>query len=134
MESTAGPQPLRLVLVGSSEGFARSLARYLSGDARVALAGVAPGLVQAGRLFDLAAADLALLDWTALGGARRDTLHRLRAGRPGLRIAWVVSECEAYRDAAAQSGADAVVSADEFAADLESMLREFFPQRYCEPA
>lgn len=35
---------MRLFLVGLSDGFARSLARYVSSDPRVALTGVAPSL------------------------------------------------------------------------------------------
>ena len=130
MESPARLEPVHLFLIGLSEGFARSLARYVSGDPRVALTGVAPSLALAGMLLPLTQSDLALLDWSVLGESLRDAVQDLRIERPGLRIACVASETEPYRAAAAQGGADAVISKERFAADLEALLRAFFPERF----
>ena len=80
------------------------------------------------------AVDVALLDWSAIDGCSRDTLQALRLACPGLRIACVASEPEPYRTAAARAGADAVVSKDALARDLESLLRGFFPERFAAPA
>ena len=119
-----------LFLVGLSEGFARSLARYVSGDPRVALTGVAPSLALAGMLLPKTRPDVALLDWSALTGAADDTVQALRFGRPGLRVVCVASEVDPYRGAAIQAGADAVISKDGFAGELEPLLRGFFPERF----
>ena len=119
-----------LFLVGLSEGFARSLARYVSGDPRVALTGVAPSLALASMLLPKTQSDVVLLDWSALAGAANDTVRALRLSRPGLRVVCVAGEVDPYRDAAGQAGADAVISKDGFAAELESLLRGFFPDRF----
>jgi DNA-binding NarL/FixJ family response regulator len=130
MESTAAPEPVRLFLVGLSEGLARSLARLVSGDSRVALTGVAPSLALAGLLLPQTQPDLVLLDWTALKGNGPDAVQALRIGRPGLRIVCVAREIEAYRAAALENYADAVISRDGFAQELEPLLRGFFPERF----
>ena len=83
VDSTPGPEPLSLFLVGLSEGIARSLARYVSGDPRVALANVAPSLELAGMLLPITQPDVVLLDWAVLNGSPADALRLLRAGRPG---------------------------------------------------
>jgi DNA-binding NarL/FixJ family response regulator len=130
MESPAGLEPVHLFLVGLSEGFARSLARYVSGDPRVALTGVAPSLALAGMLLPATQPDLALLDWSALGGSPGNAVQALRLARPGLRIVCVANEAEPYRAAAAQAGADAVISKNGFSEELELLLRAFFPERF----
>jgi len=130
MESPAGLEPVHLFLVGLSEGFARSLARYVSGDPRVALTGVAPSLALAGMLLPATHPDLALLDWSALGGSPGNAVQALRLAGPALRIVCVANETEPYRAAAAQAGADEVISKDGFAAELEPLLRGFFPERF----
>jgi DNA-binding NarL/FixJ family response regulator len=119
-----------IFLVGLSEGFARSLARYVSSDPRVVLTGVAPSVAIASIMLPRIDPDVALLDWAALNGVARDAMQLLRAGCPGVRIACVVSEGETYRAAAAQAGADAVISEEGFAGELESLLRGFFPDRF----
>lgn len=121
---------MRIFLIGLSEGFARSLARYVGGDARVELAGVAPSLALAGMLLPATRPDLALLDWTALNAATANGVQALRRGRPGLSIVCVVDDNESYRSAAAQAGADAVISKDWFAKELELLLCALFPERY----
>ena len=130
MESTAGAQPVCLFLVGLSESFARSLARYVSGDPRVALTGVAPSLALATMLLPITRPDVALLDWSMLGSTFPAALRQLRAGRPGLRVICVASETETYRAAAAQAGADAVISKDALAGELDPLLHSFFPERF----
>jgi DNA-binding NarL/FixJ family response regulator len=134
MESTAGLEPVHLFLIGLSEGFARSLARYISGDPRVALTGVAPSLALAGMLLPATQPDLALLDWSALGGSPRNAVQALRLARPGLRIVCVASEAEPYHATAAQAGADAVISKNGFSAEFEPVLRGFFPERFATSA
>lgn len=130
MESTAEAEPVRIFLIGLSEGFARSLARYVGRDARVALAGVAPTLALAALMLPVTKPHLALLDWTALNAAPGDTVQALRRGQPDLSIFCVVNENEPYRGAAAQAGADAVISKDWFAKELEVLLPCFFPERF----
>jgi DNA-binding NarL/FixJ family response regulator len=120
-------------LVGLSEDFARSLARYVGSDPRIALIGVAPSLALAGMLLPITRPDVALLDWAALNGAARGTVQALQLGRPSLRIVCVANEAEPYRAAASQAGADAVISKNRFAEELESLLRDFFPVRFGAP-
>lgn len=130
MESIARAEPVRLFLVGLSEGFARSVARYVGGDPRVALIGVVPSLALAGILLPTIRPDVALLDWAVLKGAARDTIQAQRLESPGLRIICVASESEPYRAAASQTGIDAVISKDGFAGEIESLLHGFFPERF----
>ncbi|OGT79763.1 MAG: hypothetical protein A3H91_06295 [Gammaproteobacteria bacterium RIFCSPLOWO2_02_FULL_61_13] len=121
---------MRIFLIGLSEGFSRSLARYVGGDARLALAGVAPSLALAGLMIPATQAHLALIDWAALEALPVDALQLLRQARPGLRIVCVVDDNEAYRCAAAQAGADAVISKAGFAVELQSLLHDFLPGRF----
>jgi DNA-binding NarL/FixJ family response regulator len=129
MESVAR-RPVRLFLVGLSEGLARSVARYVGGDPRIALTGVAPSLALAGMLLSATESELALLDWSAVDGSTREAVRALRVGCPGLRIVCMANEAEPYRAAASQAGADSVISKDDFAGELESLLRGFFPERF----
>ena len=121
---------MRIFLIGLSEAFSRSLARYVSGDPRVVLTGVAPSLALAGMLLPATNAELALVDWAALAESRQDAVQALRLGCPGLRIVCTVQEREPYAAAAAQAGADAVISKQELAMDLDPLLRRFFPDRF----
>jgi len=121
---------VRLFLVGLSEAFARSLARLVSQDSRVALTGVAPSLALARMLLPRTQPDLLLLDWAALKGDGRDAMQVLRRSRPGLRIVCVATEAKPYRTAALETDADAVISMDGFADELEQVLRDFFPERF----
>ena len=121
---------MRVFLVGLSEAFSRSLARYVRGDPRVALTGVAPSLAIAGMLLPITRPDLALLDWSVLGDSLGDAVRALRLERSGLRIVCVAGETEPYRAAAVQAGADAVISKDGFAAEIEPILHSFFPERF----
>ena len=57
-------------------------------------------------------------------------MQALRLGRAGLRIVCTVQEREPYAAAAAQAGADAVISKQELAADLDPLLRSFYPERF----
>ncbi len=51
-------------------------------------------------------------------------------GFAGLRIVCVVDEAEPYLAAAVRAGADAVISKDGFAGELDFLLRIFFPERF----
>lgn len=113
---------MRIFLIGLSEGFARSMARYLGDDQRVVLAGVAPSVALADLMLSSTYASLALVDWSALGGTPRDSFRVLRRGRPSLRILCVVEEHAAYRAVALAAGADAVSSRDGFAEEFEILL------------
>lgn len=121
---------MRIFLIGLSEGLARSLARYVSNDPRVALIGVVPSLALAGIMLPVAQSALVLVDWAALGAPPRDRLQALRLGRPGLRIVCVADEAEGYSAAASMAGADAVISLDRFAGELDFLLRMFFAGRF----
>ena len=120
---------MRIFLIGLGEGLARSLARYLSSDAGVALAGVAPSVALAELMLPATRPTLALIEWSALGASPRDSVRALRQGSPGLRIVCVATEPEAYSAVAAVAGADAVIARDRFAAELEFLMRIFFPGR-----
>jgi len=120
---------VRIFLIGFSEGFTRSLARYFSGDPRVALTGVVPSLALAGIMLPVTGAVLALVDWSALGASPRESLLALRQCRPALRIVCVVDEDAAYRDVALAAGADAVTSKGGLAEELEPLLRGHFGER-----
>jgi hypothetical protein len=114
---------MRIFLIGLSEGFARSLARYVRGDPRLVLAGVAPSIALADIMLSAVPAALALVDWAALGASPRDSLRVLRQGRSGLRIICVVDDHAAYRAVALAAGADAVTSADRLGEELDVLLR-----------
>lgn len=133
MESSPRPEPVRIFLIGLSEALARSVARYVSGDLRVILTGVAPSLELAGMLVPGTRADLAVLDWAVLNGSAPDAVNRLRHDRPELCIFLAANQSEPYRDAAALAGAEAVISKDAFAEEFEPLLRGFFPGRFGEP-
>jgi hypothetical protein len=130
MEFTVTAEPVNIFLIGISEGLARSLARYVHSDSGVALTGVAPSLALAEIMLPDTPTAVALVDWSALGGSPRDSLRALRLGCPGLRIICVASEADAYSVAAAEAGADAVISLDRFAGELDFLLRMFFPGRH----
>lgn len=134
MISTAEGQQVRIFLVGHAEAFSRSLARYVYSDPRVALTGVAPSLALADLLLPAIQADLALVEWSAIKASPRGTLQALRLDCPGLRIVCVANEPEPYRAAATRAGADAVISTNTLAEDLEFLLRDFFPERFAPPA
>ena len=133
MASSAAAQPVRVFLVGVAEGVARSLARYVSGDERIALTGVAPSLALAGLLLPATTADLLLIDWSAIDGAPGGTLQALRRACPGLRVVCLADEPEPYRASAVQAGADAVISKEGLAGGLEALLPVFFPARFAAP-
>lgn len=130
MESGAGTEPVQLFLVGLSEAVSRSLARYLRGNPSVALSGVVPSFVLAGILLPAVRPDLALMDWSVLGTTDDSTIRALRLDWPRLRIVCVVTEAHAYQVAASRLGVDGVISRDGFDADLEPLLRGFFPERF----
>lgn len=127
---TSATRPVRIFGVGLNQRMTGALARYLSGDARTALVGVAPSLSVAITMLQRMEADLVLVDWSVLNGSARDTVATLRSGRPGLRIVGVASEREAYRTAVVQVGADAVISSGGIAVELEVLLRDFYPVRF----
>ena len=130
MQSTEATGPVRIFLVGLSEGFARSVARYVSSDPHVALTGVVPSFALGHLLLSTTQPDLALLDWGVLNGSPRDAVQALRLSQPGLRIVCVANEAEPYCAAAAHAGADAVISKDGFAGEFESLLHDVFPRRF----
>lgn len=130
MQPDAATGPVSLFLVGLSESFARSLARYVSGDRGVALTGVAPSLKLASMLLPLTWPDVALLDWAELNGASKDALRQLRASRPGLCVICVANEPDAYRAAATEAGVDAVISKADFALEFGPLLLNLFRDRF----
>lgn len=113
---------MRIFLIGLSEGFARSLARYVRGDPRLALVGVAHNVELGAIMLPATAPALVLVEWAALGAAPAESLHALRRGSPDLRIVCVLDEVAAYRGAALAAGADAVSSRDGFAEEFEILL------------
>lgn len=130
VDSIAATQPVGLFLVGLKESFARSLARYVSDHSYVTLTGVAPSLSLATMLLPRTQADIALLDWAVLNGATRDTVQALQRDNFALCVVCVTNDAEAYRAAAMQAGADAVISKDGFAVELDLLLRGLFPDRF----
>lgn len=120
---------MRIFLIGLGEGLARSVARYLSSDRGVALAGVAPSIALAELMLPGTRPTLALVDWSALGASPRHSLQALRRTTPRLRIVCVASEPEAYSSVAAVAGADAVIAYERFATEFEFLLRIFCPGR-----
>ena len=133
MASIAGPKPVCLLLIGLSEGLARTLARYVSGNPRIVLIGVAPSIALASMLAPRNPPDLALLDWGTLFGSPPETISELRRRFPGLRIICVANEAEPYVTPAARAGADAVISKDSFAREFDFLLQLFFPERFGKP-
>lgn len=131
MESKPATGPVTLFLIGLNEGLARALERYLATDPRVVMLGAAPGFDAAAAPLALARPDLVLFDWAALKGSGREMIAALRAQRPEVRIACLVSERGAYATAAAQAGAHAAIAADRISNELEAALRDFiFPERF----
>ena len=126
MESITTSSPVRVFLVGFSESFVRSLGRYVTCDARIALTGVAPSLDVAGTVLSATGCDVLLVDWSALKPSFRDVLGKLRSDDARLRIVVVVSEAEPYRASAVEAGADAVIARDRIAAELGPLLGSFY--------
>lgn len=126
MDSSTGTPTTRIFLIGLSDAFARSVARYVSADQRIVLCGVVPDLALAGIMLPATQAALALVDWSALGAAPGAALYSLRASCPGLRIACVVDEGEGYREQALGAGANAVISKESFADQIEPLLMHIF--------
>ena len=116
-----------IFLVGLSEAFARSLARYTSADRRVVLIGAAPSLALARMLVPATAPDVVLLLFPLLAGSSGELVQELRTALPGLRIVCVADDPQAYRSAAAQAGADAVISKCAFASDFDALLGNLYP-------
>lgn len=112
---------MRIFLIGLNEGFARSLARYLRGDPRLALVGVAHNVELGAIMLPATAPALVLVEWAALGAAPAESLQELRLCCPGLGIACVLDEA-AYRTVVLQAGADAVISKSGFAEEFEVLL------------
>lgn len=117
---------MRIFLIGLSDAFARSLARYVSTDERVVLCGAAPDLALASIMLPATQAALALVDWAALDAAPGSGLLALRASCHGLKIVCVVDDAQAYREQALAAGADTVTSREGFAAELELLLGHLF--------
>lgn len=117
---------MRIFLIGLSDAFARSVARYVSADERVVLCGVAPNLALANIMLPATRAGLALVDCTALGAAPNPGLQALRASCQGLRIVCVTDQIDNDRAMALLTGADAVISKTGFADELEPLLRHVF--------
>lgn len=117
---------MRIFLIGLGDAFARSVARYVSADERIVLCGVVPDLALAGIMLPATKAALALVDWAALGAAPGPALRSLRASCPGLWIACVAHEAAGYREQALRAGANAVLSKENFADEIEALLKHFF--------
>ena len=133
MESIAAAEvaPVRVFLVGLSEGLARSIVRYVGDQPRVTLTGAAPSLALAHMLLPATRSDLAMLDWSALGQPANEAVQHLRRGCPELRIIGVINnDAHLYRATASQIGLDAVISAEDIAGQFESLLHDYFPQRF----
>lgn len=113
---------MRIFLIGLSDGFARSVVRYLSADQRIELCGVAPDVALTGIMLPVSQAALALVDWSVFGAAPGPALRALRASCPGLWIACVVDQAEGYREQAFGAGANAVISQERFADEIEPLL------------
>ena len=129
MDSALEPEPVRVFLIGMGQKVAGALARYLSGDPRMALVGVARNPVAAQNQLSLTPTDLVLLEWSVLNGSPEDTVRSLRSARPGLVIIGVAADSEAYRSAAPRWGVDGVISSSRIAEELESMHRSFHTER-----
>lgn len=113
---------MRIFLIGLSDAFARSVARYVRCDDRVVLCGVAPDLALAAIMLPATQAELALVDWAALGTAPRPGVLALRASCPGLHIV-CVTDSDEYDSAVTQlAGVDAAISKTDFADELETLL------------
>lgn len=122
MDASPETPALRIFLVGLSDAFARSVARYVSADERIVLCGVVPDLALAGIMLPATKAALALVDWAALGDAAGPALRSLRASCPGLWIASMVHDAAGYREQAFREGANAVLSKEGFADEIEPLL------------
>jgi DNA-binding NarL/FixJ family response regulator len=126
MDTSTGADTMRIFLIGLSDAFARSVVRYLGSDSRIELCGVAPDLVLGSMLLPATHAALALVDWSALGAVPGSGLRSLRAGCPGLWIACVVDQADAYREQAFGAGANAVISQERFSDEIEPLLMHIF--------
>lgn len=128
MELTSGADAMRIFLIGVGECFARSVARYVRGDLRLALVGAAHNVALGAILLPVMAPALLLVEWAALGAASAASLQALRRGCPNLRIVCVLDEPAAYRGTALASGADAVISRDGFAEEFEVLLHDLLDE------
>lgn len=113
---------MHIFLIGLSDAFARSVARYVRCDERVVLCGVAPDLALAAIMLPATRAELALVDWATLGPAPGPGVLALRASCPELHIV-CVTDSDEYDSAVAQlTGVDAAISKTDFADELEALL------------
>lgn len=122
MKAGAVTEPVRILLMGLTDGIVCSLARCLEGDPRYTLAAAAPGIGHAVLLLPVARPHLALIDWTALQGSPREAIRLLRAARPAVHIACMASEDSPYREAAAAAGANSFILRDRLRDDLLAVL------------
>lgn len=113
---------MRIFLIGLNDAFARSVARYVRCDDRVVLCGVAPNLALAAIMLPATRAELALVDWAALGSAPGPGVLALRSSCPGLRVVCVTDSAEYDSYAAQLAGADAAITKADFADELEALL------------
>lgn len=121
---TRGKLPLRILLIGFSYELARSIARYLAGEPRLALVGIAPSLDAAESLVPRCHPALALVDGSLLRPAgSASAARRLNRIDARLRVLAVVSgPPEAYAAAAVDAGLEAVIARDQIAESLEELL------------
>lgn len=121
---TRGKLPLRILLIGFSYELARSIARYLAGEPRLALVGIAPSLDAAEALVPRCHPALALVDGSLLRpGGSAGAARRLKRIDARLRVLAVVSgPPEAYAAAAVDAGLEAVIARDQIAESLEELL------------
>ncbi len=130
MDSIDFPQPIRILLVGLSEGFSRSATRYIAGDMRMLMTGVAPGLAINTLLISFTQPDVVLIDRTTLTSEKETIIRQLRIAHPAMRLICVTTSDESYHDGTLLTCADALISADAFAGELENLIGNFFPERF----
>lgn len=122
-------EPVRIILVGLSESFTRSVTRFAKEERRITLVGAAPRLTLADFPIPSLRPELALFSWSALSSASPDAIRKLRADLPGLRVCCLASKDDAYRTSALAAGADGMLSSENFGTEIIPFLQNFFPTR-----
>jgi len=128
LETRAGTEPVRVLLVDDSPAILRSLAAFLKGSPRMQVVEMVNSGEQALERVHELRPDLVLMDITMPGMGGLEATRRIKA-RPGAPRVVVVSlnDDPAYRAAARTVGGDGFVGKCEINEELMPVIENLFP-------
>ncbi len=116
--------PITILVADDDRGFRKLVKRLLEGKRRVTVVGEAEDGEEAVRLAGELHPDIILMDITMPGTDGLEATKRIKAQHPEEKvIVLTVHDEEAYRRAAAQSGADGFLTKKAIIPDLFSAIR-----------